>query len=125
VGEFLKKRGIKSALVIGTPATIRQGLYRFDGIRCFEPNDSEIIQLRTAIIHFNRGLEKQRQAEMVKGICGKYPCAQVIILGCTEFGVMLGAEDLPAINPIDVLVEATIRVVQKSKAQIFHPSDPT
>ena len=38
-----------------------------------------------------------------------------VILGCTEFAVMLGEGNLPKINTIDVLVEAAIRKFRISK----------
>jgi len=103
---FLMRNGIKSALVIGTPATVGRGLYRFSGIRYFELDRNDIGVLSSAIMNFNMGIEKQRQAQRVMEICGKYPSAQAIILGCTEFGVMMGGGR--TINPIDILVEATI-----------------
>lgn len=109
--KHLEQMGIKSALVIGTPSTIRQGLYRFNGIRCLEPNTGEIEQLATSIFNFNRGIEKQLQVKKVKEICQNYlkAGAETIILGCTEFAIMLGKEDLPMVNTIDILVEATIQ----------------
>ncbi len=35
--------------------------------------------------------------------------AETVILGCTEFAVMLGKENIPKINTIDVLVKAVVR----------------
>jgi len=35
--------------------------------------------------------------------------AEVVILGCTEFAVMLGDENIPKINTIDVLINAVVR----------------
>lgn len=105
----LANRKIASTLVIGTPNTIRQGLYRIEGIKTYEPNEAEIQQLSDAISDFNCGIEKDEQVRKVLIICRKYLRlgAEVVILGCTEFAVMLGEENLPTINTIDVLVEAT------------------
>jgi aspartate/glutamate racemase len=46
----------------------------------------------------------------VRKICDKYldKGAESVILGCTEFAVMLGDDSLK-VNTIDVLVEATIK----------------
>ena len=111
LGRLLQRKKIKSALIIGTPSTIKQGLYRFKSIKSFEPNEKELKQLANAIFNFNKGIEKQNQIQGVKKICEKYLSkgAGTIILGCTEFAVMLGGEDLPKINTIDALAEATTR----------------
>ena len=109
--ESLKRKRIKSLFIIGTPNTIKQGLYRFKNIKSSEPNEKEIKQLTNAIFNFNKGIEKQKQVQIVRKICEKYICggAETIILGCTEFAVMLGGENLPRINTIDILVEAIIQ----------------
>lgn len=109
LARVLNDKGIKSTLVIGTPNTIRQGLYRIDGIEPYEPNEEEIQQLSEAISNFNCGNERGEQIRKARDICDKYLGlgAEVVILGCTEFAVMLGEEDLPKINTIDVLVDAT------------------
>ena len=111
--ELLKRRRIKSTLVIGTPKTIKQGLYRFKNIKSFEPDENEIKQLTNAIFNFNKGMEKQKQVQKVRRICEKYLSknAGTIILGCTEFAVMLGEENLPTINTIDILVDATTKKI--------------
>lgn len=109
--ELLKRKGIKSTLTIGTPTTIKQGLYRFGGIKSLEPNEEEMKRLTDSIFNFNKGAEKRKQIQNVRNICEKYlkEGAGTIVLGCTEFAVMLGGENLPTINTIDVLVEATTR----------------
>ena len=109
--KMLIKKRIKSALVIGTSNTIKQGLYRFENIKSFEPNEKEMKQLTGAIFNFNKGINKQAQAQIVKNICHGYLCkgAETVILGCTEFAVMLDKEQFPKINTIDALVEATIK----------------
>ena len=116
--KLLIKKSIKSALIIGTPNTIKQGLYRVEGIQAFEPNDEEIHELTDSIFNFNKGVNKQLQIQRVRKICQKYinKGAETIILGCTEFAVMLGEENFPKINTIDVLAEATINKFQKSRA---------
>lgn len=108
VEELLVKRGIKSVLVIGSPSTIRLGLYNFDNIYTFIPNDKEINDLSNTVFNFNKGINKKSR---VVSICKKYLSkgAQAIILGCTELAVMLGNEGFPCINTIDVLVDATIK----------------
>jgi aspartate racemase len=113
--ELLKRKRIKSTLIIGTPNTIRQGLYRFKNIKSFEPNEKEMKVLASAIFNFNKGIEKQRQIQRARKVCERYlgKGAETVILGCTEFAVMLGEENLPKINTIDVLVEAAIRKIER------------
>ncbi len=106
----LKRKRIKSTFVIGTPNTIRQGLYRFNGIRYFEPDKREMQQLSKTIFSFNKGDNKKIQIEKARRICEKYLNlgAEVVVLGCTEVAVMLNNEQFPKINTIDILVKATI-----------------
>lgn len=115
--NLLYRKKIRSVLVIGTPNTIKQGLYRFDNIRYFEPNKRETKELIGTIFNFNKGIEKRKQVRKVKRICQKYLSrgAEIVILGCTEFAVMLDEEDLPKINTIDVLVDAIIERISTTR----------
>lgn len=108
--KHLIEKGIRSFLILGTPWTIMMGLYKFQGIREFRPNQDEIKQLYDAICNFSRGFEKDKQTQTSKRIAEKYIAdgAEVAILGCTEFAVMLEREDFPTVNSIDVLVKATL-----------------
>ena len=111
--KLLKRNGIKSILVIGTPNTIKQGLYKFEDIKYFELTEKEIEQLTDLIFNFNKGIKKEKQIKKVTKICQKYlnEGVEVIILGCTEFAIMLDKAKFPKINTIDVLVEATINKI--------------
>ena len=104
------RENVKSVLIIGTPNTIKRGLYRFDEVKCFEPNEEEIEELSRAIFNFNKGLDKEMQIEKVREICGKYlkSGAEKVILGCTEFAVMFKESQMPKIDTIDVLVETVL-----------------
>lgn len=115
VRKFLVNRNINSVLVIGTPATIKERLYGFECIRIFEPDEDELKILSECIFNFNNGIDKNIQIKMTKEICKKYLAlgAESIILGCTEFAVMLSQEDLPTINTVDILVESTINKFYK------------
>lgn len=111
VKDFLLCNNLDKAFILGTPSTINQGLYRFDEIKSYEPNEEEIKILSDSIFNFNKGYKKQEQINLVKQLCIKYLNigAQTIILGCTEFALMLKDEDIPKVNTIDVLVEAVIK----------------
>lgn len=108
--NYLRKNKIKSTLVIGTPLTIKRGLYKFDGIDYIVPSEEERGILADSINKFNRGYDKANQAQRVRKICSKYldKKAETLILGCTEFAVMLKDENFSKINTIDILVESVI-----------------
>jgi len=108
VRNFLINNNFKNVLIIGTPNTIKKGLYRFEGINCIEPNDNEMRFLSRAIFDFNKGLGKEKQIQIVKKIC-KSKKVDAVLLGCTELAVMLDKSDISRINTIDILVEATIK----------------
>lgn len=110
--EFeLKRRNIKQIFVIGTKKTLKTGLYNFDSVKYLMPNEEESNQLSQAILNFNKGFRRQEQINTTKRICKKYLNlgAESVLLGCTEFAVMLSEENIPKINTINVLVDATLR----------------
>ena len=111
VREKLSRGGVKKVAVIGTQSTINGGLYRFDGIDYVDLTDQEIDDLSSAIFKYNKGEDKKQQErlveEMARGIISKG--AEAVVLGCTEFAVMLKDVDIPKIDTLDILVEATAR----------------
>lgn len=115
VFRAIKKTRIKKITVIGTPNTIIKGLYRFDRIEYFNPSRSELEELSKAIFDFNRGQEKEKQKEKVISIVNRQLSlgSEAVLLGCTEFGIMLGNQNIPKINTMDVLVDAVIRRCKK------------
>ncbi len=72
VMEVVKERGIKSAIITGTPNTIKKGLYRFDGIRNFELSSEEARDLGKAVFDFNMGVDRPGQIKKLRYVCGKY-----------------------------------------------------
>ncbi len=72
VMEFILNSGIESALILGTQNTIKGGLYKFGGIKYFEPNLDEMSRLSRAIFDFNRGFRAQNQINITREICSKY-----------------------------------------------------
>lgn len=103
----VKDRIKGKCLIIGTASTIKKGLYRSDNT--VEPNDEEIKTLTEAIFNFNKGLDKEKQTEKVRKICYKYN--EPVLLGCTEFAVMLKDEQIEKINTIDVMVDAVMNMI--------------
>jgi len=106
----LIKNNKKKITIIGTPSTINKGLYYFDEFEYLNPNREEIKALSNAIFEFNKGVNKGKQIRICENICKKYLKlgSDVIVLACTEFGVMLGGCNFPLINTIDVMVDSVI-----------------
>ena len=79
----------------------------------------ELEKLSDCIFSFNKGVEKEKQVEKVREVCRKYldKGAETVILGCTEFSVMLKDENFPKINTIDILVESVIK-------KLYQPRSP-
>ncbi len=115
VKNYLLKNNVKSALIIGTPATVNRGLYSFKEIKSVIPSKREQKILSEAIGNFNRGLNKEKQIKKTKKICLKYlnKNVETVILGCTEFAVMLQNEKFSSINTLDVLVDSVINKLRE------------
>ncbi len=109
--DFLIKENVKSVTVLGTPMTIKQGLYKFGGFKYFDLNEKDIKFITEAIFNFNKGFEKDKQNQIIQNITKKYlnKGAETIVLGCTELSLMLENVDISKINTMEVLLEATIR----------------
>ena len=114
---YIKKKKIKSVFILGTPNTIKQGLYKFKEIKTFHPNKKETKDLTRIIFNFNKGYKKEKQIEKTKLICNKYlkKGAETIILGCTEFAVMLDKENIPKVNTIDISVNSAVEKIKTFK----------
>ncbi len=115
--NILMRKNIKSITVLGTPSTIRKGLYKFEGIKSIDINNEEMKQLTNAIFNFNKGIEEEKQIQTVKNISEKYlkTGSQVIILGCTELSLMLRIIEMPKIDTIELLAEATANRLERNK----------
>jgi len=111
VRRYLLKKKIKSAIVLGTPMTIRNGLYKFTGIKYIDPDETEINLMAKSIFDFNKGFERDKQHQLLKSITDKYLSrgVDIIILGCTELALILEKENIPKINTLDVLLETTVK----------------
>ncbi|MBI2675987.1 MAG: aspartate/glutamate racemase family protein [Candidatus Aenigmarchaeota archaeon] len=120
VRKFLMLKDIKSVLVLGTPLTVRKGLYEFENIATYKPDEREMKQLVEVIFNFNK--EGKTYPAKVKTLCDKYlgKGAETVILGCTELALILDRQ-VPAIDTIDVLAEATIARLNEKRIQ---KSDP-
>ena len=109
VYKELKKEG-RRITIIGTPGTIKKGPYNFEDIEYINPNEEEIKILSEVVFNFNRGFRLEEQKNKTMDIINKYLSqgSEIILLGCTEFAVMLEDEDIPKKNTIDILVNVVV-----------------
>jgi len=107
VRRELVRRDIRRYVVLGTRWTVELGLYEFRDLQplSMDPADAGIIH--RAIYEFNLG---RNVADDVEHVAGKYlgAGAQAVVLGCTEVALMLSGRGLPAVDTMDVLVDATV-----------------
>jgi len=117
VFKELKRKKIDQVTILGTPSTLKQGLYEFPGIIYQNPNCHELNIMGEAVFNFNRGIEKRKQIETVQKIIDKYYLSgsQTFLLACTEFAVMFEDLDVSKINTIDVLVNVVVKKCSKNE----------
>lgn len=103
--------------VLGVTATVKEGLYALPGAEMLYPSPAEMEELMAAVIKYNRGEERAAQQALVERIAQRLVDlgAETLILGCTEFAVMLEGSQLATVNSIGVLVEETVERFLASK----------
>ncbi|MBI4451870.1 amino acid racemase [Candidatus Woesearchaeota archaeon] len=114
VHDRLIKKNIRKIVVLGTPSTIRKGLYQFSDIECIKPSNKDRGNLAKIILRYNNGKSTNLDYLVVRGIAAKTlkKGAQIVILGCTELAIMLRDVDIPKIDTLDVLVDSTIDFIK-------------
>ncbi len=131
VKERILRDGIEKITVLGTPSTIRNELYRFDGINYIDLSEQDIEILSSAIFKYNKGENRDLQKQTVESIARKYLAigADVILLACTEPAVMLKNVDIPKIDTLDVLVDGVIDFYKKqlpiARERLFPKYNPS
>ncbi len=114
--EICKRLATKIA-VLGTGVTLNKNLYKFRGVTNIQISGADQKVLNKAIVEFNRGREKVKQARICVAIAEK--CykkgARLIILGCTEIALMAEKSKLPTLNTIEVLANAVVKVYIATK----------
>lgn len=111
VESLVIQRKINKIFLIGTENTLNSSLYKFQNIETLTPNQEEQKILTYSIVEYNKGKNKEYHKKNVLAICNKYLSlgAQSVLMGCTEFAVMLKDTDIPKINTIEVMINSTIR----------------
>jgi len=113
--NYLFNENFNKVTIIGSPSTISNGLYEFSYFEYLNPDINEQKVLSDSIFYFNKGIDKEKQKNISLEIAKKYlsRVSEIIILGCTEFAVMLDSCDIPKINTIDLLVDSVIKRMKK------------
>jgi aspartate racemase len=112
VGRILKEKNIRSTVVMGSPGVINGGLYEYKNIETRDLSKNDIDRTTKAIFRFNKGINKNKQAEIVRNIVTKHikrTKVQMIVSACTEVSLMLKEANLPILDTMDVLLEATLK----------------
>ena len=113
INAELKRRRIKSFLILATPMTTYGNLYAVDGAKCFRPNKNELEEIANYIKRYNSGHISKRDMKNFRKIINKYRKlgAESVILGCTELSLLAKDMEVPKIDAMDIMVEATLNKI--------------
>jgi len=114
VRKFLKQTGCRKIAILGTPHTIKSGLYRFEDFEYVALPEGSTKKLACAIFEFNLGFQ-DKQINAVRRIAEQCVAsgAEAVVLGCTELALILKGQKLPIADTIDILAEATAAQIKK------------
>ncbi len=117
VHKELQRRAVKKITILATPSTINLKLYEFDEFLYLNPNREELEMLTQSIFLFNKGINKEQQKRKMRRIAQKYLKlgSELILLGCTEFAVMLEGATFPTLNTLDILVNVVVEKCRSNK----------
>lgn len=105
----LKDLKIESVTVLGTPYTIKNGLYNFECFKNTTVDREDTERLTESISNYNIGFEKEKQQKVVCDLVSKYSkYSDVVILGCSEVAIMATGVNASTIDPMDVLIESIL-----------------
>jgi len=116
VGRILKEKNIRSTVVMGSPGVINGGLYKYQNIETRDLSKSDIDRITKAVFKFNKGINKNEQAEIVRDTVTKHikrTQVQIIVSACTEVSLMVKETNLPILDTMDVLLEATLKQLDR------------
>jgi aspartate racemase len=116
----VKSRGCKQIGILGTTTTIESGIYnkdlkKWDITILFPKQQNEVT---TIIDHILTGKKSGEDKSKLKQIIGKLKQdgAEGVILGCTEFPLLLQQEEMniEIFDTLNILAESTVRYVVES-----------
>ncbi len=109
VDRYLTDHKLSSITVAGSSRTVRQNLFTFKNCISVPLSEEDLKLLDEVILQYNSG-KKERQLEKVLEIASRYQIAgNKMIVGCTELSTIVASANLPLIDTMDILVDATIK----------------
>ena len=111
VHSELLRKGARRTVILGTPWTIKTGLYSFSDVQPILMEDQDLQILYRSIYAFNVGSEPRILKRSLVDLANKYldRGADTVVLGCTEVSLLLESEPLPKVDTYSVLLEAVIK----------------
>jgi aspartate/glutamate racemase len=104
----IKRDRIRKIALIGTPATIRSGLFSTPDCETLLPTPPEQHELVRSIIDFNAG-NRTTATRTVERISRNHcPPAERVLAACTELALMLRHSPIPTIDPMEILLDEII-----------------
>ena len=108
VDRYLTDHKVSSITVAGSSRTVRQNLFTFKNRASVSLSEEDLKLLDEVILQYNSG-NKERQLDQVLEIVSRYNNASnKILVGCTELSTIVASANLPIIDTMDILVDATI-----------------
>jgi aspartate racemase len=110
VKDHLKKHKYKKIFIIGTPVTIKTGLFRSKEYTLLEPNLEEQELISKAIFNYSTNNNKEEQIEKINSLCQSYLSkgAEVVLIACTDLSMMLSGKKLNRIDTLQLLFNSTL-----------------
>ena len=120
--EFARAKNWKKIALLGTKATITSGIYDKEfgshSIEILKPNFEDQESLSEIILHILRGEKSMQDKETVLRIVKKLEAegAEAVILGCTDFQLLLNEKDfdIPIVDTVEVLVKKSAETILSS-----------
>lgn len=117
--KHLAEQGVKKAAVLATDGTVQVGIYdkalKDLGIVPVYPNAQEQKLVMSLIYDYVKAGRPITQQEEIKTMVQRLQAegAQTMILGCTELPIVFAQmnDDLPTVDPTEVLACAAVRAV--------------
>lgn len=114
VAEHLLKIGQKSALLLATKFTMEDGFFaqilESKGIAVTIPEQSERNKMQEIHTELMHNKVTKESCDYFAALIGKYRDCGNVILGCTEYPLVVNQDNspLPIINPVDLQAQAAV-----------------
>jgi aspartate racemase len=108
VDSYLTAHSVSSITVAGSSRTVKQNLFTFKNRASVPLSEEDLKLLDEVILQYNSGM-KVGQLDQILRIVSRYNVAgNHMLVGCTELSTIFASINLPIIDTMDILVDATI-----------------